>query len=91
MTKKQNPNSKNSKLKHPFIEFSDIKDALTIVEGRFGEPVKIRSKFINANYPPDDFSQEELERIWGKPREKDRNLLNNIKVDRKRRNKPSFQ
>ena len=89
MAKKQSPNIK--KPKSPFTEIPDERNAKAISEGNFGEPVKKSGKFINANYPPDDFSQEELERIWGKPREEDRNLLNNIKVDRKRRNKPSFQ
>ena len=30
-------------------------------------PVKRSGRFINANYPPDDVSMEELEAIWGDP------------------------
>jgi hypothetical protein len=32
-------------------------------------PVKRSGRFINANYPPDDMSIEELERIWGDPKD----------------------
>jgi hypothetical protein len=64
MTKKQNPKAKDALSKNP-----DYKDIVAIVEGRFGKPVKRSGNFINANYPPDDVSQEQLERIWGDPKD----------------------
>lgn len=96
MAKKQNPKLKNPKLKHPFAEFQDLKDALAIVEGRFGKPVKRSGRFINANYPPDDVSQEELEEIWGDPNDIPKDFAEKIREDARRRRegknvpKPSF-
>jgi hypothetical protein len=57
---------------------------VAIVKGRFGKPVKRSGNFINANCPPDDVPQAELRRFWGEPEEKDRNLLDNVKVKGKR-------
>ena len=65
MTKKQNPKSKNPKFKHTFSNGTDYRDILAIAEGGFGEPVKRIGRFINANYPPDDVSQAELNEILG--------------------------
>jgi hypothetical protein len=48
----------------------DIKHILAITEGQFGKPVTRSGRFINANYPPEDATKEELEaikRFWGDP------------------------
>ena len=55
------------KLAESNFEFCDFKDILAIAEGRNWEPVKRSGRFINANYPPDDVSQDELEQFWGSP------------------------
>lgn len=70
----KNPKAKKSLCKNP-----EYKDALAIVEGRFGEPVKRAGRFINCNYPPDDVSQEELEGYWGKPDANDPSIRERVK------------
>jgi hypothetical protein len=65
VTKKQYPKLKNPKLKHPFSNVPDYRDALAIVEGNFGAPVKRSCRFTNANYLPDDVS---MEIIWVDPK-----------------------
>jgi hypothetical protein len=35
------------------------------------ETLTRKGRFFNANYPPDDVSQEELERFWGEPTPED--------------------
>jgi hypothetical protein len=52
-----------SKFEKKLKKKQNTRDVLAIVEGRFGVPVKRSGRFINANYPPDDMSMEELERI----------------------------
>ena len=47
-------------------------------------------RFINAIYPPDDVSKAEQRRFWGESSEKDRNLLDNVKVKEKIINALSF-
>jgi hypothetical protein len=98
MTKKKHPKLRNPKLKHAFSELSDFRDILAIVEGRFGEPVKRSGNFINASYPPDDVSQEELEKIWGDPKDIPKDFAEKIREDarkrmegRKHKSETSFQ
>ena len=69
MTKKQNPKLEKQKAKDTLSKNPDYRDILAIVEGRFGAPVKRSGRFINANYLPDDVSMEELEEIWGDPKD----------------------
>jgi len=46
----------------------DIQDVLAITEGQFGRPITRSGRFLNANHPPKDATEEELEaiaRFWG--------------------------
>jgi hypothetical protein len=97
MTKKQYPKLKNTKLKHPFSKVPDHNDILAITEGHNWKPVTGNGRFINANYPPENSTKEELEaieRFWGAPEDvvplRDRNTKPLKKSERKHKFEPSF-
>jgi hypothetical protein len=94
MTKKQYPKLKRPKLKHPFSKVPEHVDISAITEGHNWKPVTQKGRFINLNHPPEDVSQEELERLWGDPKDavplRDRNKKQLKKSERKHKFEPSF-